>query len=135
MQFPDQAPVRQEKLEELRQRIQALGLDLGQVEERALRGGGPGGQKINRSMSSVQLRYPPAGVVVRCQRDRRRAVNRFLALRQLVEHLEAETDPGAASRGQDRRRKQKDRRHRRSRSAPPRGSPDPGPSGGCQECS
>jgi protein subunit release factor B len=112
MKFPGDAPVRPEKLEELRRRIAALGLDLDQVEERALRGSGPGGQKINRSMSMVQLRYPPAGLVIRCQDDRRRPLNRFLALRRLVEALERQHEPDPEA---ERIRKQKARRRRRRR--------------------
>jgi protein subunit release factor B len=115
MRFPGDAPVRPEKLEELRRRIAAVGLDLDQVEERALRGSGPGGQKINRSMSMVQLRYPPADLVIRCQDDRRRTLNRFLALRRLVEALEQRRDPAAPDPAAERIRKQKARRRRRRR--------------------
>ncbi|HTF57621.1 MAG TPA: peptide chain release factor-like protein [Planctomycetota bacterium] len=84
------------KLEEVKARIERLGIDLGAVEERFIRGGGKGGQKINKTANCVQLRY--RDLVVRCQRDRKRAVNRFLALRELVDRVEMKASPGTSAR-------------------------------------
>jgi protein subunit release factor B len=84
------------KLKELRARMSRLGIDPKAIEEKFVRGGGKGGQKINKTANCVQLRY--AGVVIRCQRDRKRAVNRFLALRDLVDKIEMKTSPGTSAR-------------------------------------
>jgi len=84
------------KVKELKARMSRLGIDPGAIEERFVRGGGKGGQKINKTANCVQLRL--AGVVVRCQRDRKRAVNRFLALRDLVDRIEMKTSPGTSAR-------------------------------------
>jgi protein subunit release factor B len=86
VKFPADAPVRPEKLEELRARISALGLKLDEVEEQFTRGGGRGGQKLQKTSSAVRLAY--RGLHVRCARERSRAINRFIALRTLVEKLE-----------------------------------------------
>ena len=91
------------KVKELRARMARLGIDLKAIEERFVRGGGKGGQKINKTANCVQLRY--AGVVVRCQRDRKRAVNRFLALRDLVDRIEMKTSPGTSARLADAKKK------------------------------
>ncbi|HLF94712.1 MAG TPA: peptide chain release factor-like protein, partial [Planctomycetota bacterium] len=66
-------------------RMRALRIDPAAIEEQFVRGGGPGGQKINKTSNCVLLRYAPLGIVVRCQQDRRRGVNRYLALRELVD--------------------------------------------------
>jgi len=73
-----------------------LGIDPKAIEEKFVRGGGKGGQKINKTANCVQLRF--AGIVVRCQRDRKRAVNRFLALRELVDRIEMKNSPGTSAR-------------------------------------
>ena len=87
------------KVEALRERIGRLGVDLSKVDEKFIRGGGKGGQKINKTANCVQLSYEPMSLVVRCQRDRRRSVNRFLALRQLVDEIEFRVSPATSERG------------------------------------
>ena len=59
-----------------------------EVEERFVRGAGPGGQKINKTSSTVCLQHRPTGVEVRCQRERSQAANRELAWEELVGKLE-----------------------------------------------
>jgi len=58
------------------------------VEEAFVRGSGPGGQKINKTSSTVWLRHRPTGVEVRCQRERSQAANRESAWRILCDRLE-----------------------------------------------
>lgn len=69
-------------------RLRALGTGLPDVEERFVRGAGPGGQKINKTSSTVWLRHRPTGVEVRCQRERSQAANRELAWAELCAKLE-----------------------------------------------
>jgi protein subunit release factor B len=122
MNFGDFGAVTPAKVEELRGRIGRLGLDLKLVEEKSVKGGGKGGQKINKTASAVQLKYPPLGLFVRCQRERSRAVNRFLALRELVDRAEMILSPSTSARlaeyGKIRRRK--------SRRGPKKEGPPPG---------
>ena len=103
------------KAQDVATRIGRLGLDLSQVEERFIKGGGKGGQKVNKTANAVILRYEPLGLVVRAHRERQRSVNRFLALRELVDEAEMRTMPGLSRRGREaaRIRKQKDRKRRR----------------------
>jgi protein subunit release factor B len=70
-------------------RLAALGVRAADVEERFVRGAGPGGQKINKTSSTVWLRHGPTGVEVRCQRERSQTANRELAWTELCEKLEA----------------------------------------------
>lgn len=119
MNLNERFDVRPEKVAELRARIEALGIDVGQIEESFVRGGGPGGQKINKTASCVVLRYAPLDLVVRCQRERKRTVNRFIALREMVDRIERAQKGGedpASPRGlrTERRRRNKSRARRRS---------------------
>lgn len=55
--------------------------------ERFVRGSGPGGQKINKTSSTVHLCHEPTGVEVRVQRERSQSANRELAWAELCEKL------------------------------------------------
>ncbi|KAK8200102.1 peptidyl-tRNA hydrolase domain-containing protein [Phyllosticta capitalensis] len=58
------------------------------IEERFLKGSGPGGQKINKTSSAVQLKHLPTGMVVKFQGTRSREQNRKTARKMLSERLE-----------------------------------------------
>ncbi|AOS44835.1 Peptide chain release factor 1 [Lacunisphaera limnophila] len=72
----------------LRARFVSLRVKPDEVEECFIRGAGAGGQKINKTSSTVRLRHLPTGVEVRCQRERNQSVNRLLAWTDLAEKLE-----------------------------------------------
>ncbi len=103
------------KVDELKARIARLAIDVAKIDEQFVRGSGPGGQKINKTSSCVVLRH--GGIVVRCQRDRRRSVNRFLALRELVDRIEMTVSPSTSARlaKGERRKASKARASRRAR--------------------
>ncbi|MFI5363590.1 MAG: peptide chain release factor family protein [Elusimicrobiota bacterium] len=98
MQLNEDFGVAPGKLEELKSRIIRLGIDLSKVEESFSRGGGKGGQKINKTSNRVQLSYPPLELRVACQRERKRSLNRFLALRELVDQAEIKISPETSER-------------------------------------
>lgn len=115
MRLDEDFPVSSQKMNALRDRIMRLGIDLNQVEESFSRGGGKGGQKINKTSNAVVLHYAPLEIVVKCQKERQRSLNRFLALRELVDRIEMKVSPTTSDRvlDQERLRRQKDRRRRR----------------------
>ena len=78
-------------------RLSALGVRPDDVDERFVRGSGPGGQKINKTSSTVWLRHRPTGIEVRCQAERSQAANRELAWAELTEKLEARARAAAAA--------------------------------------
>ena len=86
------------KIEALLERMRRLKIDAALIEEAFTRGGGKGGQKINKTSNKVQLRYPPLDLSVACQRERKRTINRFVALRELVDQIEMKVSPETSER-------------------------------------
>ena len=80
-------PVTPEKELALLRRMAELGIRETDLDERFVRGGGNGGQKINKTSSTVVLRHIPTGLEVRCSRERSQSMNRFFARRDLCEKL------------------------------------------------
>lgn len=116
MNFPHGAPVTPAKLDALRARLARLNINLSAVEETFVRGGGKGGQKINKTANAVMLSYPAFDLNVRVQRERQRELNRFLALRELADRVEMIVSPQTSERLKEQAKihKQKDRRRRRA---------------------
>ncbi|HAH32929.1 MAG TPA: peptide chain release factor-like protein [Elusimicrobia bacterium] len=98
MNFSDFSAINHQKVTDLRAKIARLGVNLALVEESFIRGSGHGGQKINKTSNTVQLKYPPLGLIVRCQRERQRSLNRFIALRELVDEIEMKISPATSGR-------------------------------------
>ena len=109
------------KLKALLGRIARLKIDVDLIEETFARGGGKGGQKVNKTANAVRLSYAPLGLVIRCHRERKRSVNRFLALRELVDRVEMAASPGTSERvkGFERIRRRKARARSRARASSP----------------
>jgi protein subunit release factor B len=74
---------------QIQARLEALGVRVGDLDEYFVRGSGAGGQKINKTSSTVCLRHRPTGLEVRCQRERSQAANREIAWTELCARLEA----------------------------------------------
>ena len=74
---------------QLEERMARLGVREEELEESFIRGTGAGGQKINKTSSTVQLRHTPSGIEVRCQKERQQSANRYWARIELCERLEA----------------------------------------------
>ncbi|KAL1999190.1 hypothetical protein VTN02DRAFT_4902 [Thermoascus thermophilus] len=82
-----------------------------------LKGSGPGGQKINKTNSAVQLIHKPTGIVVKCQATRSRSQNQKIAREILAEKVEA-LEKGERSRAAikaERARRKKASRLKKSR--------------------
>ncbi|KAG0342496.1 hypothetical protein BG000_004213 [Podila horticola] len=68
--------------------------------ERFIKGGGNGGQKINKTNSNVELKHFETGIVVQCQATRSLPQNRKLARRILVDRLDEYYNGELSKRGQ-----------------------------------
>jgi protein subunit release factor B len=94
-------------------RLAAVGTSRSEIDERFIRGAGPGGQKINKTSSTVWPRHRPTGIEVRCQRERSQSANRDLAWLELCEKLEQRV---SAARDAVRQAREADRRRTRQKS-------------------
>jgi protein subunit release factor B len=95
-------------------RLRALEVAPEAVEERFILGSGPGGQKINKTSTTVWLRHAASGIEVRCQRERSQATNRELAWDELCRRLELSRRHAAAA-VQDERETARRRTRQKSR--------------------
>ncbi len=84
------------------------------LDESFILGGGPGGQKTNKTSNVVRLYHAPSGIQVRCGENRSREINRWLARRQLAEKI-LERELGRKSAQQQAREKKRRQKRRRSR--------------------
>jgi len=80
--------VSQDKETALRERMESLGVREEEFRETFIRSSGPGGQKVNKTSSCVQLVHLPTGLTVKCQQERSQSLNRFLARRLLLDRIE-----------------------------------------------
>ncbi|MDD5476117.1 MAG: peptide chain release factor-like protein [Syntrophales bacterium] len=101
------------KEKELLDRMEKLGVREEDLRETFVRASGPGGQKVNKTSSCVQLVHVPTGLAIKCQRERSQAMNRFLARRILLDRIERMREGIASA---ERRRIEKIRRQKRKRS-------------------
>jgi peptide chain release factor len=110
-------PVSAEKARALLARMHTLGVREEDLEEQFVRSRGHGGQNVNKVATCVILRHRPTGTIVRCQRERSQALNRFLARRELLDRIEARVRGAVAAAEAERARirRQKRRRSRRAK--------------------
>ena len=105
-----------EKETALQERMDRLGVSESDFRETFIRSSGPGGQKVNKKSSCVQLLHVPTGLAVKCQQERSQALNRFLARRLLLDRIER-MQTGVVSAEKQRIEKLKRQKRRRSRRA------------------
>ncbi len=65
-----------------------LGIKGKDLQEKFILASGRGGQKVQKTCSCVYLKHIPTGIIVKCQKDRSREMNRFIARRRLCERFE-----------------------------------------------
>ncbi len=81
--------ISRDKIRDVLIRMGKMGISRDDLEESFIRGSGAGGQKVNKTSSTVRLRHVPTGVEVRCQEERSLSQNRYLARLELCEKLES----------------------------------------------
>lgn len=106
-----------EKIDSIRALMEEASVYEEDLEETFILGGGPGGQKTNKTSSVVRLSHAPSGVAVKCGETRSRETNRWLARRMLAETiLEREHKRKSSARqAREKVRRQKRRRSRRQK--------------------
>ena len=106
-----------EKIEAIRKRMAEASVYEDDLEESFIMGGGPGGQKTNKTSSVVRLSHGPSGVAVKVGESRSREDNRGLARRMLAETIldNEHKRKSAARQKAEKIRRQKRRRSRRQK--------------------
>ena len=108
-------PVSIAKKAALSSRMEELGIKEDDLIEKFILGSGKGGQKVNKTASCVYLKHLPTGFEVKCQKERSRELNRFLARRELCDKISCslKDEKTKKQREQERIRRQKKRRSRK----------------------
>ena len=106
-----------EKIEAIRKLMEEASVYEDDLEESFILGGGPGGQKTNKTSSVVRLFHEPSGVAVKVGASRSREDNRWLARRMLAETIldNEHKRKSAARQKAEKIRRQKRRRSRRQK--------------------
>jgi protein subunit release factor B len=109
--------ITKEKFQQLQRRMEELGIREDDLIEKFILGSGKGGQKINKTSSCVYLKHIPTGIEVKCQQDRSRELNRYIARRELCDRFEAQIHKVKTEKQHsfEKIRRQKRRRSRRSK--------------------
>ena len=108
---------RKEKFDALHERMEELGIREEDLIEKFVLGSGKGGQKVNKTASCVYLKHIPTQIEIKCQQDRSREMNRFLARRELCEQVASKIHKEKTAKQQliEKIRRQKKKRSRRSK--------------------
>ena len=106
-----------ESIEKVKERMALASVFEEDLEESFILGSGPGGQKVNKTASTVRLFHVPSGLTIKCGLNRSREMNRWLARRELAEKILEKTNAAESVRRQEveKIRRQKRRRSRRQK--------------------
>ena len=109
--------IRKEKYDALHQRMQELGIREDDLIEKFILGSGKGGQKVNKTACCVYLKHIPTKIEVKCQENRSREMNRFLARRKLCEQIASKINLEKTKKQQaiEKIRRQKKKRSKRAK--------------------
>jgi len=84
------------------------------LEEKFVRGSGPGGQSVNKTENNVQLLHKPTGIRVSCHETRSLQQNRKIARKILLERLDERLNPGL-SKGQVQQARKRERERQKKK--------------------
>ncbi|WP_020587497.1 peptide chain release factor family protein [Desulfobacter curvatus] len=105
-----------DKIRALEKKMNHLGISKKDIQEKFIKSSGRGGQKVNKSSSAVFLTHVPTQITVKFGKYRSQHLNRFMALRSLVEKIEQLQFgmPDATAQKLARVKKQKQRRRKKA---------------------
>lgn len=106
-----------ETIAEIRELMERASVFEEDLDESFILGGGPGGQKTNKTSNVVRLSHEPSGLAVRCGETRSRETNRWLARRILAETIldRERIRKSSARQAAEKVRRQKRRRSRKQK--------------------
>ena len=95
--------------EELEKKMSRLGIKEADLVERFIRGSGPGGQKINKTSSCVQIKHLISGIEVKCQKSRSLMTNRIKARIMICTFIEEREIKKRKTRRAEKRKREKEK--------------------------
>lgn len=106
-----------DKIDALETKMKRLNIAEKDIDIKFIKASGRGGQKVNKSVSAVFARHVETGLTVKCGKARSQHLNKFLALRHLVDKIEVRLEGKDITRQAaiEKIRKQKKRRRQRTR--------------------
>lgn len=106
-----------ETIEKIKQHMASASVFEEDLQESFILGSGPGGQKMNKTSSTVRLYHLPSGLTIKFGEGRSREMNRWLARRALAEKILEKERSDLSMRRQEAEkiRRQKRRRSRRQK--------------------
>ncbi len=106
-----------DKIDALEQKMKTLNIDVKDIEFKYIKSSGRGGQKVNKTASAVFAKHIKTGLSVKCGRERSQHLNKFLALRNLVDKIEVQLKGGdiLKTAAFEKIKKQKKKRKKRTR--------------------
>jgi len=104
-------------IEKIKQQMTLASVFEEDIDETFILGSGAGGQKVNKTSSTVRLYHEPSQLIIKCGKTRSREMNRWIARRELAEKILEKEHAIASKRRQEqeRIRRQKRRRSRRQK--------------------
>jgi peptide chain release factor len=81
----DSMAILKKKWDDLLALMASLGILESDLFEKFILGSGKGGQHLQKTSSCVYLRHIPTGLEVKCQKERERDTNRYVARKMLLE--------------------------------------------------
>ena len=81
--------ISKDKVDKLMEKMNTLHIDEKELIEKFILGNGKGGQKLQKTASTVYLKHLPTGLEIKCQESRGREDNRYFARMRLCEKLQA----------------------------------------------
>jgi protein subunit release factor B len=82
--------ISKDKEDDIKRLMHKIGLKEEDLIEKFILGSGRGGQNLQKTYSCVYLKHVPSGIEVKCQKDRSREINRWLARRAICEKFQNE---------------------------------------------
>ena len=114
------------KIKALEDKMAELGISRDDIVIKFIKSSGRGGQKVNKTSTAVFVKHEKTGIAVKVNKHRSQHLNRFLALRSLVDKLEIQLKgiPDKDAQKLARIQKQKQRRKKRAKKKVRAGSKD-----------
>jgi len=108
--------VSDKKKKDLKNKMRALKIFEKDLLEKFILASKKGGQKVQKTSSCVYLKHLPTGIEVKCQRERERETNRYLARKMVLEIFQEKVLKVKTKKQKiiEKKKKQKKRRKRRS---------------------